>query len=422
MKPDARTDLYRVVAARFLSRTGSEAAFFVGVWGKAAFDLSATATQLALLMFTMGVASIGGSFMAGAMVDRYGPRRVLAAAEVVFVPAALAVAFASDIVTLTALVGIWAFVGAPVVTAGASFAPFLRREDLPLERINAWIEGAGSLSFAVGPAAGALLVRYASVDWVFVLDAATSLVAALLVWHVRITIPERVATTEKRHPLAEFTRGIKTVYAVRPLRYYVIVGSLAWFAFGAFGSLEPLFFRDVVGTDVEMLGWINSVFGVGFVVGASLLPHIPRGTFSARGLAVMVALVGAGTVLYVGFPDLRIIAIGAFVWSATIGLMEPLLRTLMHRDAPPGVLGRVMGTVEVHRRLGELVPLTVAPALATAFGVQPVMIGGGIIAALIALFSLGEAGIVDRLVGRVGADPDDIQGIRTSDEPLSPNP
>lgn len=422
MKRNPRADLYRVVAARFLSRAGSEAAFFVGVWGKAAFDLSASASQLAWLMLTMGIASIAGSFVAGAMVDRYGPRRVLAAAEVLFVPAALAVAFASDIVTLTALVGIWAFVGSPVVTAGASFAPFLTRTDLPLDRINAWIEGAGSLSFAVGPAVGALLVRYASVDWVFVMDAVTSLIAALLVWGVKIKMPERVPDTTKRHPLAEFSQGIKTVYAVRPLRYYVIVGSLAWFAFGSFGSLEPLFFRDVVGTSVEMLGWINSVFGAGFVVGASLLPHVPRRLFSARGLAFMIALIGGGTVLYVGFPDLRIIAIGAFLWSATIGLMEPLLRTLMHRDAPPGVLGRVMGTVEVHRRLGELIPLTVAPALASAFGVQIVMIGGGIIASAIALLSLGEAAKVDRMIGRVGADPSDIQGIHASDEPVSPNP
>lgn len=422
MKASPGTDLYRVVAARFLSRAGSEAAFFVGVWGKAAFDLSASASQLAWLMLTMGIASIAGSFVAGAMVDRYGPRRVLAAAEVLFVPAALAMAFASDIGTLTALVGVWAFVGAPVVTAGASFAPFLKRGNLPLDRINAWIEGAGSLSFAVGPAAGALLVRYASVDWVFVMDAATSLVAALLVWRVKITVPEPVPDTIKRHPLAEFTEGIHTVYSVRPLRYYVIVGSLAWFAFGSFGSLEPLFFRDVVGTSVEMLGWINSVFGAGFVVGAALLPRVPRYLFSARGLAAMIALIGGGTVLYVGFPDLRVIAVGAFVWSATIGLMEPLLRTLMHRDAPPGVLGRVMGTVEVHRRLGELIPLTVAPALASAFGVQIVMIGGGIMASAIALLSLGEAGKVDRLVGRVGADPSDIQGIHASDEPVSPNP
>jgi hypothetical protein len=167
---------------------------------------------------------------------------------------------------------------------------------------------------------------------------------------------------------------------------------------------------------------MNSLFGVGFMAGAALLPRIPRRMFCARGLAGTITLVGLGTVLYVGSADLRIIAVGALFWSATIGLMEPLLRTLIHRDCPRAILGRVMGATEVHRRVGELLPLAVAPALATRFGVQPVMIGGGALAAIIAALSLREASAVDRIVGRVGVEPADLQGLRTSDEPVSPNP
>lgn len=418
----SRSDLYRVVAARFLSRTGSEAAFFVGIWGKAAFQLSASAGQLAVLMFTVAVSSIAGSFMAGALVDRWGPRRVLAVFEVIFVPAALAVALARDMSQLALLVGIWAFVGAPVVTASASFAPFLKRGDLPLERINAWIEGGASMAFAVGPALGALLVRYASVDWVFVLDAATSLIAAVLVWQVDIEIPKRVSTGEKRHLFAEFAEGMRAVYQLRPLRYYILGGSLVWMAFGAFGALEPLFFRDVVGTSVETLGWMNSIFGLGFLLGASLLPRMPRRLFSARGLALMVGLVGMGTILYVGSSDLRVIAVGALLWAGFIGLMEPLLRTLIHRDSPHDVVGRVMGASEVHRRVGELLPLAFAPALAAAFGVQAVMVSGGLLATVVALLSLREAAAVDRVVGRTGADPEHLQHLQAADEPISPNP
>ena len=51
-------DLMRVAAARFISRAGGEAAFFVGVWGKAAYEFAATPAQLALLMGTMSIASI----------------------------------------------------------------------------------------------------------------------------------------------------------------------------------------------------------------------------------------------------------------------------------------------------------------------------------------------------------------------------
>ena len=147
MSRSGMRDVYRVVAARFLSRTGSEAAFFVGVWGKAAFVLGATATQLAFIMFALSIASILGSITAGVLIDRFGPRKVLMAAEVLFVPAAMAMIWADNLTQLSVIVAIWGFVGAPVVTAGASFAPFLTHEGVRLEKINAWIEGAGSLSF-----------------------------------------------------------------------------------------------------------------------------------------------------------------------------------------------------------------------------------------------------------------------------------
>ena len=39
-RPDP--NLVRVTAARFISRAGGEAAFFVGIWGKATYDLDST--------------------------------------------------------------------------------------------------------------------------------------------------------------------------------------------------------------------------------------------------------------------------------------------------------------------------------------------------------------------------------------------
>jgi MFS family permease len=416
-----RRDVYKVVAARFLSRAGSEAAFFVGVWGTAAFVMDADATELAVLMFALSVSSILGTLFAGVLVDRYGPRRVLMAAEVLFVPAALAVPLANDMLQLTVLVSVWAFAGAPVVTAGASFAPYLTNPDQPLEKINSWIEGAGAVSFVVGPALGALVVAYSDVGLVFVIDAATSLIAALLVARVSITVPQR-EEREARRPFAEIRKGLATVYTSRSLRYYVLTGTLVWLAFGAFGALEPLFFRDVVGTGMEAIGWVNAIFGLGFVTGAALLPRLPGGIISARGLGALVALTGLGTALYVGWPDLRVIAIGGFAWAVVIGVLEPLLRTLLHRDSPPGTIGRVQGTAEIHRRVGELLPLAFAPALAVTIGVQATLIGGGLVATAVALLSLPIAVSIDREKRAEPVPEVEVQGVRAADEPISPNP
>ncbi len=408
-----RSDLYRVVSARFVSRAGSEAAFFVGIWGKAAYTLHASPGQLAFIMVAMAAGSILGSIVAGVLVDRYGPRRVLAVAEIAFVPAALGMAFAHSLPALTALVGAWAFAGAPVVTAGASFAPFLTQDPGALARTNARIESTGSLALLTGPALGAAVAHFAGVDWVFVIDALTSLAAALLVWRVRLRAVER--TAEERHPLHEMAAGLRAAYAMRPIRYYVLVGTVAWFSFGAFGVLEPLFFRDVVHTGVETLGWINTLFGAGLLLGAVLLPKLPRALVSARGLVGFLVLNGLGAILYVGSADLRRVVAGALGWGLVIGALEPLLRTLVHRDTPEELVGRVIGTSEVHRRMGELVPLAVAPAFALRFGVQATLIGGGLLGAAIALASLGEAAAIDRLPHREVP----VEGLAASEEPLS---
>jgi len=414
-----RKDIIRLVIARFTSRAGSEAAFFIGVWGKAAYVLNANAYELAILMFCLSIASILGSTAAGVLIDRYGPRKVLVYAEMGFVVAAMAMIWADTLPLLIVIASAWGFLGAPVVTSAASFAPHLVTEESQLAKVNSWIEGGASLAFAVGPAIGALIARYAHVNWIFVLDAATSLFAAALVWTISVQPPARDDLHET-HALAEMREGLKAAYGLRPVRYYLLTGSLVWLSFGAFGALEPLFFRDVVGTGVETIGWMNSVFGVGFITGAWLLPRLPRQILSARGLALLSSFVGLGAIVYVGWTDLRIIAAGAFMWAFVIGILEPLLRTLMHRDTPRPLVGRVMGVSEVHRRGGELIPLAIAPALAGVIGVQPTLIGFGMLASLIAAGSLFEARTIDREADARGAVAVP-ETIRMAEEPISPN-
>ncbi len=414
-----KQDIARVVAARFLSRAGSEAAFFVGVWGKAAFSFHATSVQIASLMFVLSAVSILGSIIGGVLVDRYGPRRVLIGAEILFVPASLAIAFAGDLRTLTALVAFWGFVGAPVMTSGASFAPFLAGEDEDqLRKMNSLIESAGSAAFITGPALGSLIVHYANVDWVFIIDAATSLIAAALVARTVLVHPKR---KEHANAFAEFRDGVRAAYRARSLRFYVLAGSVVWLGFGAFSALEPLFYRDVVKTGVEAIGYMNSIFGAGILFGALLLQRLPRKIVSARGLCLMVVLTGLGAMAYVGTADIRIIAIGSAVWGTVIGVMEPLLRTLLHRDSPEGMVGRITGTAQVHRQAGELLPLAFAPGLAALFGVQATLIGGGLTVAAVAVFALAEARAIDRQAVALRRDVP-IAPLLTADEPISPNP
>lgn len=92
----------QVVLARLVSSTGVEAAFFLGLWGKAAYVLDGTPTDLAVMSALIGVAAMGGSVIGGSLVDRFDARRVVVGAEALFIPATLAMILATDITQLVA--------------------------------------------------------------------------------------------------------------------------------------------------------------------------------------------------------------------------------------------------------------------------------------------------------------------------------
>jgi hypothetical protein len=81
-----------------------------------------------------------------------------------------------------------------------------------------------------------------------------------------------------------------------------------------------------------------------------------------------------------------------------------------------------MGTAEVAHRVGEIVPLAIAPGLAALFGVQAVLIGGGLVSTAIALLTFGEARAIDRENADKLAEEVAVAGVHPSDEPMSPNP
>ena len=378
------SDVNQVALARFISRSGGEAAFFVGIWGKASFEFNATPTELAWVMAALGVASLIGSAAAGLAVDRLGPRRVLILSELAFVPAVLAVTLATTITGFAILVFFTGLLSAPVYTAVASMAPFLTSDPARLSLINSRIETGSWAAFIVGPAAGALLADTVSLDSIFVLDAATSLVGVLLVLPIKLRPP--LVQEERSGFMTELVSGIRYSASRPALRFMLVAGTSVWLAYGAFNSLEPLFYREVLKTGPAALGWMNSLFGVGMVAGTVLAARLSPFWWRAPALPVLVALNGAAGLIYVSTNRLWVVAIGAACWGAVIGILSPVYRTLVQSVTPDHLMGRVQGASQMLSDTLRLVPLLFVPALAVEFGIQGVLIGN-----VVALGFLGLA-------------------------------
>jgi predicted MFS family arabinose efflux permease len=397
----SKRDIALVTAARFLSLGGAQAAFVVGIWGKAAFELEASAGGIAFLMAGIGVAWFVGSAIAGTLVDRFGPRRVFVIAGLAVAPASLAVIAANSLWQLVALAALVDLVNAHAYNAAISTPPFLAEGDAALRRVNVILETAARLSLIAGAGAGALIARLAGIDWVFLLHAGAAVSSALLFGSARFAIP-----SPSRDERTRLTDGVRFVYGNRSVRYFVWIPALLWMSFSAFEALEPLFFRDVLGTEPDALGWVNMVFGIGLTIGSLAVIKFPGGLVSATGLAAVVSVSGVASLLFVGAPGLSIVAAGAAVWGFVFGLQAPVLRTLIHTATPRRLLGRVSSTAEIHDGTASLLPLAFVPALAAAFGVRAVLVVNAILLALVVGMTVPHARALDRRAGAPAGPPD----------------
>lgn len=391
----------RLALARFLSQTGGTGAFFVGLWGRAAFEFGAEAAEIAPLLLALGVSVLVGSAVGGPLVDRLDPRRVLLGAELLAVPAALLLILPGSLPWLIAATVPYSILNGVSRTASDSFAPYLTAEAAGLGRVNASLEVAASAAQVAGGGLGALIAEVAGVTWVFVFDAATSLAAVGLVAGVAV---RRIGASSEEGGggLRELAAGLRTVVALPMLRYGAGLGSLMFLSFGFFSVFEPLFFRDSLGVGVSTLGVVNALFGIGMVAGAAAARRLLARGVSARMTTLLMMASGVGAIGYAAFSDVRVVAVNGVAWGFVVGMLFPALRTLLQAAAPAEVVGRVMGVLGVTQSAGELLPALVVGVLSVRADARAVLVGSGLAAIAVAACALPVSGRLDRRTSEQG--------------------
>jgi predicted MFS family arabinose efflux permease len=192
------------------------------------------------------------------------------------------------------------------------------------------------------------------------------------------------ASEEPLRSISSAFEGWNLIRVSSALRFYLLVAIMMWFCFGAFDALESLYYKDILMMSVSWMGWVNAVAGIGFAIGAFILSRIPDRLVSKILLVALLAAEGATTVLYVATTSPLWSMLGIFLLAITYGIADPLLRTLIQADTPLKAVGRVMGTIDMIRKGFTFIPLAIAPMLYRIFGIQPVLVGAGVLTVLLA--------------------------------------
>ena len=391
----------RVVAINFFMMFAVQSVYFIGIIGCATYVLSAGALEVSALVFLMNLAVVLGNLGGGPVIDRVGPRRTL----LVALAAISATGFAGWLIPVSypmlalAAAAIGVFFGAGT-TAVDAYPRFFTEDAGHLARMNGLNQMATGASVIVGPALAGWIATWAPHQCVFALEAFAPIFALAVTWTTREELAKPVpeeggdAAAEaggsgagaKGGFFPELAEGARIVFGRKELRVLLVIGFLGLFAYGAFDSLESLFYRDVLRVGSDWMGWLSSISGIGGTAGSLLVLKIPKKRFSTWLLAASLLVLGVGSMIYTGTNIAPVAAVGQLVCGVGYGALAPIRTTLMQQRCEPGNVGRVASLMRVGMNSAGTIPLLFAPALADAFGVQAVLFGASVMAAAVGAF------------------------------------
>ncbi len=364
----------------------------VGIW---------SAIRMALLAFSSPVGAT--------LADRYPRRAVMIGADAV--RASLVVlatvclfldlhpGFVFVLATLTSIVS------TAFRPAQRSLMPSLANTPEELTASNGTSSTLESLSFFIGPSLGALLLVVADVEVVFLLNAATFVLSMLVLTRVRVpqqsvaapsvTAADPADDTEDQTPeepkesfLAEVSAGFRTIWRDKDLLVVTAEVSAQTIVAGASAVFTVVMAVNILGTGPEGVGYLESMLGVGAIVGGFTAIARASRRKLAQDMTYGVVLWSAPLLLVSVWPT----PVAAFAAVIMLGFGNPLvdvnMETIVQRITPEAVMGRVFGALEACLIGTMALGAAVMPFLVHWLGLRTALAAVGLGVAALALIGL----------------------------------
>jgi MFS transporter, DHA3 family, macrolide efflux protein len=370
------------------SMLGSHLVGFAFVWYLT--ETTGSATILAIGTLVQILPQVVISPIAGALVDRWNRKWVMIVFDSITALFTLLVAF----LFLLDSAQIWHIYLAMFVRsacgqfqwAALSASTTLMVPKKQLSRVAGANQTLNGIMNILGPALGALLIALLPMQGVLFIDVSTAFLAVIPL--LFFTIPQPIRNGSKDSAKItpdtslwqDLAEGWKYVIGWHGLLAIIIVAMLVNFLINPAFSLLPLVVTEHFGKGAYELGFINSAFGIGVIVGGLVLSA--WGGFKNRILTSLVALtISGGAVLAVGLAPSNLYLL-AVAGMALFGFLNPMvngpLMAVMQAKVEPEIQGRVFTLLNAGAGLASPLGLIIAGPVADATNNQLWFILGGI--------------------------------------------
>jgi DHA3 family macrolide efflux protein-like MFS transporter len=383
---------FTIWTGQAFSLFGSALVQFALIWWLTQKTGSGTMLALATLAGMLPQVVLGP--FAGALVDRWNRRLIMIVADTAIALATLGlmVLFATGLVQtwhVFILMAVRSLGGAFHFPAmGASIRLMVPEQHLTrISGLNQTLQGVMNM---IAPPIGALLIEVLPTQSVLLIDVGTAIVAILPLLFFHIPQPPRVETPHADKPslFADVREGLAYVRNWTGLMVILSMAVLLNFLLTPTESLMPLLVMNYFKKGALEFGLINSVSGLGIIVGGVLLSV--WGGFKKKVVTSMVGIIGIG----IGIAGVALVPANLFTLAlisvgfstAMLPIANGPLGAIMQAKVRPDMQGRVMSLVNSAATAMSPLGLLIAGPVSDLIGIRSWFLIAGLVTAFMGFF------------------------------------
>lgn len=366
----------RVWFAQVISLFGDFLALFA-VIAVVTFRMHGTAAQVTGLQIAYMLPIVFVGPIAGVFVDRWPLKPTLVSSDLIRAVLALL------LIPSTSVWQVYLVLGA-LSCVSAFFGPAQQvtiRAHVPVQGLmaaNALMQIAFMGSRIIGPAAAGAIVAAFTPRVCYLLDVFSFVASAALIGSLIIVRPSTMqaasgSSSNRIHRIwIDMKQGMTFILHHAAILFFVIAMAAGLFTIGCFGPLISIWVRDTLQASPRLFGFVSGNVGVGMLVGTQVVRRLSR-HFSDTGLVLSGLIgIGAGVLLLGAVPHIAAALTATFVIGFAFGAIMVPAQTLIQRETPHDMLGRVGSTNASVIFLGQILGLAASGVLAQFVGVRVV--------------------------------------------------
>jgi MFS transporter, DHA3 family, macrolide efflux protein len=377
--------LRRLWIAQLVSVFGDFLAIFA-VFSIVTFQLHGTPVQVTMILVAFLTPLAVVSPIAGVFVDKWNVRWTMVGSDLIRGVLVIELIFVRDLYAIYAIFLLLATVSAFFIPAQS----VALRSVVPQQGLmaaNGMMQQAVQFSLILAPfVAGAMVERFGA-NLCFTVDILSFFVSAGLV---------TTLTIERKHPappsansvIDSLVQGLRFILSHGAISFVVIAMACGMFGMRCFGALLSVYVRDILLMKEKTFGFLNTLIGIGMIGGAYLVRK-----FASRSTPQHLVIYGVGgmglavftTALFGRFDTA---AIGMLALGFFVAFIFITAQTLLQKETPPEMLGRVTSTMMSLLAVAQVVALVGAGPGAELFGLRNLFFGSAAMLIVIGLIGL----------------------------------